>query len=252
MMRRLVLSVALLAAAGASRADVLLMNDGSMLLGRLRSMTAGNVEMAIGAAGSATVRKADVRLLIPCSPADEPDSYYKAGMRAEKAGLIQDALACYEKSVASESATVAAAASSLAILRDRLMGAAKSKMAGAPKNDIERRRAEAHRLIAEGERILRGARMATGYRSVPGWSNDSVRGWGESLRASGLTMLQQGSNMLAQIEKETAPPPPPPKAEPPPEPTLGEKVSGWFWPIVYVVIGLIVLRVLLHPFISKR
>jgi len=257
-------------AAVALRADVLVLNNGSLLLGRVRGMTDAEIEMALGAAGSTTVRKTDMKLLIPCPPNEEPDSYLKAGQRAERSGLLAEALACYEKSLAVEPANAIAATSRRADLQRRIVADAKARRSAAPPNSPEAQRAEAQRLIEEGEQMIARAKVVAGFRAPhTGSMEQSVASWSESLQAQGEEMKKQGERMLAQLGGQAAPSGPavaaspapsaapsaaaaaPPPAAPVTEPTTGEQIVGWLKIGGILALVLIVLRLLLHPFFSR-
>jgi len=255
-----------LAAALMLRADVLVLNNGSLLLGRVRGMTDADIEMALGPAGSTTVRKTDMKLLIPCPPNEEPDSYLKAGQRAEQSGLVTEALACYEKSLTVEPANAIAATSRRADLQRRIVGDAKAKRSAAPANSVEAQRAEAQRLIHEGEQMIARAKVVAGFRAPhTGSMEQSVVGWGASLQAQGEEMKNRGEQMLAQLGGQAAPPRPalpssaapsasaaaPPPATPASGPTTGDQLMDWLKIGGIVVLVLIVLRLLLHPFFSR-
>ncbi len=247
------------------RADVVVLNNGSVVLGRVQGGGAHSLELSLGGAGSMTVRKADLRVLLPCPPNEEPDSYLKAGIRAERVGLLAEAMACYQKSVLTEQPTAATAATYQAALRSRMSADSKARSGDAPAGSIERRRAEALRLLAEGQRLLTSAQMARNWSSAGADNAEaSVRGWGESLKAQALSMLQQGSNLLAQIEREMMPAPaatapaaggtaaPAASSTEEPGSELWANVRGWLYILGAIVLVVVVGRLLLHPFISKR
>jgi hypothetical protein len=255
-----------LAAVLTLRADVLVLNNGSLLLGQVRTMTDTDIELALGTAGSSTVRKTDMKLLIPCPPNEEPDSYLKAGQRAEQSGLVAEALACYEKSLAVEPANAIAATSRRADLQKRIVSDAKAKRGAAPANSVEARHAEAQRLIHEGEQMIARGKMAAGFRAPnTGSTEQSAASWSATLQAQGEEMKRQGKLMLAQLGGQAAPSgsaspsaasPFAPAAGPLPAapasgPTTGDQLVDWLKIGGIVVVVLIVLRLLLHPFFSR-
>ncbi|MCX7826906.1 MAG: hypothetical protein N2689_15315 [Verrucomicrobiae bacterium] len=255
-----------LMAALSLRADVLVLNNGGLLLGRVRGMTDAEIEVALGAAGSTTVRKTDMKLLIPGPPEEEPDSYLKAGLRAEQSGLVAEALACYEKSLAVEPANAVAATSRRAALQQQRVGDAWAKRSAAPANSMEAQRAEAQRLIHEGEQIIARAKVAASFRSPnSGGAEQSVASWSASLQAQGEEMKRRGERMLAQLGGQPVPSGPAPASPPAPSTpaaavpqgaqapatATGDSLIGWLKIGGIVGLGLIVLRLLLHPFFSR-
>jgi hypothetical protein len=243
----------------ALRADVLVLNNGNLLLGQVRSMTDADIEVALGAAGSSTVRKTDMKLLIPCPPDEEPDSYLKAGQRAEQSGLVAEALACYEKSLAVEPSNAVAATSRRADLQRRIVSDAMAKRT-APANSVEAQRAEAHRLIYEGEQMIARGKVVAGFRARhTGSTEKSVASWSSSLQTQGEAMKRQGELMLAQLRGPAAPPAAMPvtavgtaPVSPASEPATGDQIMDWLKIGGIVVLVLIVLRLFLHPFFSRK
>lgn len=256
-----------LAAARALRGDVLVLTNGSLLLGRVQSVTDAGIEVALGSAGTTTVRKSDLKLLIPCPPNEEPDSLLKAGERAERSGLAAEALACYEKSLAVEPANAIAATSRRADLQKRIVSNAQARPGAAQANSVEARRAEAQRLIHEGDQMIARGNIAAGFRAPhTGSAESSVTSWGATLKAQGEEMKKRGQQMLAQIGQDTAPPSPArpssaassaaavnaPAATPAAEPTVGEQGVNWLKIGGVIVVVLIVVRVLFHPFFPRK
>lgn len=242
----------LLAAALALRADVLVLKNGTLLLGRPVATTAGSVSLQVGAAGTVTVRLGDIQQLIACPSEEEPDSYLKAAQRAERAGWFAEAFACCEKSIAVEPATAAAAQSQRAALRQRAVTEArvKAKATSQSIGGTDRERAEAQKMIADGEALLRASQLAANFDAKNrGPTARVIQTQGEANIKIAQAKIDEGKAMLEKIEKALAPPPPPP---PPPPPSTSEQIIQWAWLIGIGVVVLTVLRFVLAPFFSRR
>lgn len=242
----------LLAAVLPLRADVLVLKNGTLLLGRPVAATADSVSLAIGAAGTARVRLADIRQRIACPPQEEPDSYLKAAQRAERLGWSAEAFACCEKSITVEPATAAAARVLLGALQQRAVAEARAKAKAVvqPASEMDRQRAEARKLIAEGEQMLRAAELAAGLDAKNrGPTARAIQQQGEADMIVAQAKIDEGKAMLEKAEKALAPPPPPP---PPPPPSVSEQIIQWGWLIGLGLAGLAVLWFVLSPFISRR
>jgi hypothetical protein len=208
--------------------------------------------MTVGAAGTVTVRLADIQQRIVCPPAEEPDSYLKAAQRAERAGWFAEAFACCEKSAAVEPATAAAAQSLRATLQQRVLAEArtKTKVASQPLGETDRQRAEAQKLIADGEAMLRPAQLAANYDAKNrGQSARLLQQQGKADLKLAQAKIAEGKAMLEKIEKAAAaslaPPPPPPP------PSTSEKIAQWAWLLGLGAVGLVVLWLILKPFLSR-
>lgn len=239
----------LLAAALALRADVIVLKNGTLLLGRPVGTTADSVSIQVGAAGTLTVRMSDVQRFIACPPEGNPDSYLKAAQRAARAGWSAEAFACYEKSAAVEPATAVVAQSERVTLQQRVLAEtrARAKAGGQIPGDIDQRRTEAQKLIAEGEAMLQAAQLAANYDAKNrGPTARLLQEQGEANIKIAQAKIDEGKAML---EKALAPPPPPP---PPPPPSTSEQVTQWGWLIGIVLVVLTVLRFVLAPFFSRR
>ncbi|MBI5686572.1 MAG: hypothetical protein HZC54_16005 [Verrucomicrobia bacterium] len=239
----------LLAAALSLRADVLILKNGALLLGRPTATTADSVSLAIGAAGTASVRRADIRQTIACPPAEEPDSYLKAAQRAGHAGWFAEAFACCDKSIAVEPATAAAAQSLRAALQQSVLAGARTRTptAGLPVSDSDRHRAEAQKLIAEGEQMLRAAQLAANFDARNrGSSARAIQQQGLENVKTAQAKIDEGRAMLEKAEKAMAPPPPPPP------PSTLEQITQWGWLIGLGAVGLVVLWFVLSPFLPRR
>lgn len=245
----------LLVAALTLRADVLVLKNRTLLLGRPVATTADSVSLAISAAGTVTVRLGDIQQLIACPPGEEPDSYLKAAQRAERAGWFAEAFACCEKSITVEPATVAAAQSQRAALQQLVLAnaRAKTRTGGQPLNDVDRQRAEAQKIITEGEAMLRVAGLAASYDAKNrGPSARLLQQQGVANVKVAQAKIDEGKAMLEKIEKAMALPPPPPSPSPPPPPSTSEKITQWGWLIGFGVVGLAVLWFVLAPFFSRH
>lgn len=239
----------LLAAAVALRADVIVLKNGSLLLGRPLGTTADSVSIQVGAAGTVTVRMNDVQRIIACPPAENPDSYLKAAQRAGRAGWSAEAFACYEKSVVVEPATAAVAQSERVVLQQRVLAEtqARAKAVGQLPGDVDRQRTEAQKLIAEGEAMLRAAQLAANYDAKNrGPTARLLQEQGKANIEIAQAKINEGRAMLEKAEKMLGPPPPPPP------PSTSEQVTQWGWLIGIVVVVLTVLRFVLAPFFSRR
>lgn len=239
----------LLAATLALRADVIVLKNGTLLLGRAVGTTADSVSIQVGAAGTVTVRMSDIQRLIACPPEENPDSYLKAAQRAGRAGWSAEAFACYEKSAAVESATAVVAQSERVALQQRVLAEARAraKAGGQAPGDIDQRRTEAQKLIAEGEAMLRAAQLAANYDAKNrGPTARLLQAQGKANIEIAQAKIDEGKAMLEKAEKMLAPPPPPPP------PSTSEKVTQWAWLIGIVVVVLTVLRFVLAPFFSRR
>ncbi len=242
----------LLAGVLSLRADVLVLKNGTLLLGRPVATTADSVSMAIGTAGTVNVRLGDIRQLVACPPEEEPDSYLKAAQRAERAGWFTEAFACCEKSIAVEPATAASAQALRAALQQRVLARAraKTKTVSQPVDDSDRQRAEAQKLIADGEQMLRVAQLAANYDAKNrGSSARLIQQQGVANVKIAQAKIDEGKAMLEKLEKATAPPPLPP---PPPPPSTSELIIQWVWLIGIGVAMLVVLWFVLSPFFSRR
>ena len=246
----------LVAAVLTLRADVLVLKNGTLFLGRPVATTADSVSLAVGAAGTVTVRLANIRQVISCLPAEEPDSYLKAALRAERNGWFAEAFACLEKSVAAEPATAAVAQAQRVALQQHVLADAKAAatakpQAGQSMGGIDRQQAEAQRLIAEGEAQLKRAEVAAHFETKGrGPSARAVQQQGEADMKAAQAKIDEGKEMLAKVEqmKMASRPVPPP---PPPPPSIMEQITQWGWLIGAAVVGLVVLRLLLKPFFSR-
>lgn len=239
----------LLAATLALRADVIVLKNGTLLLGRAVGTTADSVSIQVGAAGTVTVRMSDIQRLIACPPEENPDSYLKAAQRAGRAGWSAEAFACYVKSAAVESATAVVAQSERVALQQRVLAEARAraKAGGQAPGDIDQRRTEAQKLIAEGEAMLRAAQLAANYDAKNrGPTARLLQAQGKANIEIAQAKIDEGKAMLEKAEKMLAPPPPPPP------PSTSEKVTQWAWLIGIVVVVLTVLRFVLAPFFSRR
>ncbi|MCX6908769.1 MAG: hypothetical protein NTY01_12095 [Verrucomicrobia bacterium] len=244
----------LLAAAMTLRADVLVLKNGTLLLGRPTATTADSISLAVGAAGTVMVRLGDVRQMIACPPAEEPDSYFKAAQRAGRAGWFAEAFACCDKSAAVEPSNAAAARALRAALQQQSVveakAAARTAAASQPLSEIERQRAEAQRMIAEGEKQLKQWEMAANYDTKNrGPMARLVQEQGEANMKLAQAKIDQGKAMLEKIEKATAPPPPPP---PPPPPTTSQQAVQWAWLLGLGAVGLLVVWFILKPFLPRQ
>ncbi len=247
--------VGLLAAAALTlRADVLVLNNGTLFLGRPVATTADSVSLAIGAAGTVTVRLANIRQVIACSPAEEPDSYFKAAQRAEHNGWFVEAFACLEKSITTEPATAAAAQAQRAALRQRVLAeaqaAAKTKVSGQLMGGMDRQQVEAQRLIAEGEAQLKRAELAAHFDAKNrGPSARALQQQGQADMIAAQAKIDEGKGILTKIEQvKTAA-----QLVPPPLPlSIKDQIIQWGWLIGAAMVGLVVLRLLLKPFFPSR
>jgi len=242
----------LLAAALALRADVIVLKNGTLLLGRAVGTTADSVSIQVGAAGTATVRMSDIQRLIACPPEENPDSYLKAAQRAGRAGWSAEAFACYEKSAAVEPATAAVAQSERVALQQRVLAEARTraKAGGQAPGDIDQRRTEAQKLIAEGEAMLQAAQLAANYDARNrGPTARLLQAQGKANIEIAQAKIDEGKAMLEKVEKMLAPTPPPP---PPPPPSTSEQITQWGWLIGVIVVVLTILRFVLAPFFSRR
>jgi hypothetical protein len=242
----------LLAAVLPLRADVLVLKNGTLLLGRPVAATADSVSLAVGATGTARMQLADIRQRIVCPPQEEPDSYLKAAQRAERLGWSAEAFACCEKSIAVEPATAVAARALLGALQQRAVAEARAKTkAGVqPASDVDRQRAEARKLITEGEQMLRAAELAAGLDAKNrGPTARAIQQQGEADMKMAQAKIDEGKAMLEKVEKALAPPPPPP---PPPPPSMSEQIVQWGWLIGLGLAGLAVFWFVLSPFLSRR
>ena len=249
--------VGLLAAAALTlRADVLVLKNGTLLLGRPVATTADSVSLAIGAAGTVTVRLANIRQVIPCPPAEEPDSYLKAALRAERNSWFAEAFACLEKSVTAEPATAAVAQAQRAALQQHVLAdakvaaTAKPQAGGQPMGEMDRQQVEAQRLIAEGEAQLKRAELAAHFDAKNrGPSARALQQQGQADMIAAQAKIDEGKEMLTKIEQVKA------AAQlvpPPPALTIREQIIQWGWLIGAAMVGLVVLRFLLKPFFSSR
>ena len=247
-------AVGLLSAAALTlRADVLVLNNGTLFLGRPVATTADSVSLAIGAAGTVTVRLANIRQVIPCPPAEEPDSYLKAAQRAERNGWFAEAFACLEKSITVEPATAAAAQAQRAALQQHVLAeaqaAAKVKTGGQPMGEMNRQQVEAQRLIAEGEAQLKRAELAANFDAKHrGPSARALQQQGQADMIAAQAKIDEGKGMLTKIEQVKVASQP----APPPPPSIVEQITQWGWLIGAAMVGLVVLRLLLKPFFSSR
>ncbi|MFA7002756.1 MAG: hypothetical protein WC429_01860 [Verrucomicrobiia bacterium] len=231
----------------ALRADVLVLKNGTLLLGRPMATTADTVSLTIGAAGTINVRLADIRQLIACPPEGEPDNYLKAAQRAERAGWFTEAFACCEKSIAVEPATAAAAQALRASLQRRMLAEARAKVktVSHPAGDADRQRAEAQKLIADGEQLLRAAQLAANFDAKNrGSSARLIQQQGVANVKIAQAKIDEGKAMLEKTEKAMAPQPP----QPPPPPSISEEITQWAWLIGIGVAVLVVLWFVLSPF----
>ena len=187
-------------------ADVLVRKDGTLLLGDVRVLSAEKVKVVLGSGVSTVISAADIQTNISCPPVENPDSYLKAAYRAQRAGYLPTALACYEKSIATEPATAAAAQTGLAHLRREMAAKAGTRLSNAPGNDADRRRAEAKRLIEEGEALLRGAHMAKSFDVAHRDSSaKDVRRVGEANAKAAEEKIAKGKAMLASLDPPKQP-----------------------------------------------
>lgn len=239
----------LLAAALALRADVIVLQNGTLLLGRPVGTTADSVSIQVGAAGTVTVRQGDIRQLIACPPEENPDSYLKAAQRAVRAGWFAEAFACYEKSIAVEPATTVVAQSQREALQQRVLAEARAraKAGGQAPGDVDRQRTEAQKLIADGEAMLRAAQLAANYDAKNrGPTARLLQAQGRANIQVAQAKIDEGKAMLENVEKTLVTPPAPPPL------SKSEQVTQWAWLIGIGVVVLIVLRFVLAPFFSRR
>lgn len=242
----------LLAAALALRADVVVLKNGTMLLGRTVGTTADSISIQVGAAGTVTVRQGDIRQLIACPPGEDPDSYFKAAERAVRTGWFTEAFACYEKSMAVEPATAAVAQAQRDALQRRVLAEArtKAKTGDQAVGDIDRQRADAQKLMADGEAMLRAAQLAANFDAKNrGPTARLLQQQGEANIKIAQAKIDEGKAMLEKVDKTIAPTPPPP---PPPPPSTSEQITQWGYLIGIAVVVLIILRFVLAPFFSRR
>lgn len=244
----------LVAAALTLRADVLVLKNGTLFLGRPVGTTADSVSLAIGAAGTVTVRLANIQQVIACPPAEEPDSYFKAALRAERAGWYAEAFACLDKSITVEPATAAAAQAQRAALQQRVVvearTAPKPQAIGLPASDLDRQQAEAQRLIAEGEVQLKRAAVAANLDAKNrGPSARALQQQGQADMRAAQAKIDEAKDKLAKLEQTKVAAS---KPAPPPEPTFKDHAIQWGWLIGLAAFGLVALRLLLKPFFSSR
>ena len=242
----------LLAAALALRADVIVLKNGTLLLGSAVDATSDSISIQVGAAGTVTVRQGDVRQFIACPPEENPDSYLKAAERAARAGWFTEAFACYEKSIAVEPATAAAAQAQRNALQQHVLAEARTraKAGGQTAGDIDQRRIEAQKLIADGETMLRAAQLAANFDAKNrGPTARILQAQGKANIKIAQAKIDEGRAMLEKAEQTMAPTPPPP---PPPPPSTSEQITQWACLIGVAVVVLIVLRFVLAPFFSRR
>lgn len=244
----------LLAVALTLRADVLVLKNGTLLLGRPAATTADSISLAVGSAGTVVVKLGDVRQMIACPLAEEPDSYFKAAQRAGRAGWFAEAFACCDKSTAIEPANAAAAHALRAALQQQSVAGAKAvaqaRAASQPLSEIERQRAEAQRMIAEGEKQLKQWEMAAHYDTKNrGPMARLVQEQGEANMKLAQARIDEGKAMLEKVEKLTAPPP---AAPPPPPPTTSEQAVQWVWLLGLGAVGVLILWFILKPFLSRQ
>jgi hypothetical protein len=227
------------AGAWSARGDVLVMRDGRLLLGEIRAVNGSQVVLALGAAGSVTVDGTAILASIPCPDSERPDTFLKAARRARGQGLLQPAAACYEKSIEVEPGTAAAARTELAALRREMTVRAATRVT----NTVDAKRAEAQRLIAEGERELRGARMAQRYDTGQlGPTAKDITMMGEFMAKAAEEKIARGKALLADFDA-----PAPEKVEdadasavPASGPNLDWLVLNWPW-VVGSLLGVILL-----------
>lgn len=196
--RHLWLSVIVtLAGAWVARGDVLVMRDGRLLLGDVRSVNGDQVELALGGAGSMTVSGAAIQTSILCPDAEKPDTFLKAARRAQRQDFLQQSAACYEKSIEVEPATATAARVELAALRREMANRATARVT----DTADARRAEAQRLIAEGESELRGAKTAQQYdTSQRGPTAKDITTMGENMARAAGEKITRGKAVLADLD----------------------------------------------------
>lgn len=237
----------LLAAALTLRADVLVLKNGSLLLGRPVAVDVDSITLALGTAGSIKVKQADIQRMISCLPAEEPDTYLKAAQRAAHTGLLAEAFACCEKSIAVEPATVTIA-QSLRVTLQRLVLAgaqATARTIGSSGSAADQQRLEAQRMIAEGEQMLRAAQLAANLDTLHrGSSAQAIQRQGKADIVAAQAKIEQGKAMLEKAEKVMA------SASTPL--STPETVAQWGWLIGGGVVVLAVLWFLLSPFLSRR
>jgi len=230
------------AVAWTARGDVLVMRDGRLLLGDIRNVNGDQVVVALGAAGSTTVSGAAILTSIRCPDAERPDTFLKAARRAWGQGLLQPAAACYEKSLQAEPSTAATARTELAALRREMT----VRAAGRVTTRANDQRAEAQRLIAEGELELRGATMAqqydTGHR---GPAAKGITEMGRSMAKAAEEKIRRGHRMLADLDSPPARKADQPVAMPAPAPPVEGRPRDWLdqnWPwVVGCLLALILL-----------
>jgi hypothetical protein len=245
--------VLLVAAALTLRADVLVLKNGTLFLGRPVATTTDSVSLSIGQTGTVTVRLANIQQVIACPPAEEPDSYLKAAQRAERAGWYAEAFACLDKSITVEPATASVAQALRVALQQRVVAeartGAKPAASGLPMSETDPRQAEAQRMIAEGEAQLRRASVAASLDAKNrGSSARALQQQGEADVKAAQAKIDEAKGMLVKLEQAKAAA----KAQPPPEPSIKDQVIQWGWLIGIGAVGLLVLRLLLKPFFSGR
>lgn len=192
-----------LASAWLARGDVLVMQNGTLLLGDVRSVNGDQVVVALGNMGSTIVSAANIRTNLICPAAEKPDSYLKAARRAQQQGLFQEAIVCYEKSTVAEPATAGTAQVELAAVRREMAARAGTQLNvnGAPRSDPGSRRAEAQKLIAEGEAQLQRARTIMSVDVAQrGSSAKEVRRMGESNAKAAEEKIARARAMLADLD----------------------------------------------------
>ena len=236
------------------RADVLVLKNGTLFLGRPVATTPDSVSMTIGAAGTVTVRLANIQQVIACPPSEEPDSYFKAAMRAERSGWYAEAFACLDKSINVEPATAAAAQAARTALQQRVLAEArnapKPPAAGLPMNDVDRQQAEVQRQIAESEAQLRRASVAASFDTKHrGSSARALQQQGEADMKAAQARLDEAREKLAKLEQAKVAAS---KPAPPPAPAFKDQATQWGWLIGVAAFGLVGLRLLLKPFLSSR
>ena len=236
------------------RADVLVLKNGALLLGRPVATTTDSVSLAIGAAGSVTVKLANIQQVIACPPSEEPDSYFKAALRAERAGWYAEAFACLDKSITVEPATAAAAQTQRAALQRHQVvearNAPKQQAISLPASDLDRQQAEAQRQIAEAETQLRRAAVAANLDAKNrGPSARALQQQGQADMMAAQAKIDEGKDKLTKLEQMKVAAS---KLVPPPEATFKEQAIQWSWLIGIGAFGLVVLRLLLKPFFSSR
>ena len=189
---------AILAGPSQASADVLVLKDGRLLLGDVRSVNGDKVELALGGAGSTSVSASSIRTTITCPVEERPDTYLKAARRAQRQGLLQEAAICYGKSVEAEPATAAAAQVELGALRREMTARATSRGFS---NNTDLKRAEAQRLIAEGQAELLGAKMIQSFDTKQrGASAQAIPELGDVKAQAAETKIARGKEVLANLD----------------------------------------------------